>query len=232
MKHMNDCGYLSDTQHGFIKGRSCTTQLLEVVDKLSEMLDYGGSIDMVYLDFSIAFDTVPHYRLLMKLESYEVIGRVLEWIRRVTVGESVSGWSEMLSGVPQGSVLGPVLFVCYINDMPETVASLVYMYADDAKVAREIVSESDRNMLQTELDNLDEWSRKWLLRFNTDKCRVMHFGREVISIHSTVCRTMQETYICFKIAKWRKTLAYGWTTALNFLIICFLQPKMPIKFWK
>jgi len=150
MKHMNDCGYLSDTQHGFIKGRSCTTQLLEVVDKLSEMLDYGGSIDMVYLDFSKAFDTVPHYRLLMKLESYWVTGHVLEWIRsflttrkqRVTVGESVSGWSEMLSEVPQGSVLGLVLFVCYINDMPETVASLVYMYADDAKVAREIVSES------------------------------------------------------------------------------------------
>jgi len=144
---------LSDTQHGFIKGRSCTTQLLEVVDKLLEMHDYGGSIDMVYLDFSKAFDTVPHYRLL---ESYGVTGRVLEWIRsflttrkqRVTVSESISGWSEVLSGVSQGSVLGPVLFVCYINDMPdpETVASLVYMYADDAKVAREIVSESDRNV--------------------------------------------------------------------------------------
>ena len=101
--------------------------------------------------------------------------------QRVTAGESISGWSEVLSGVSQGSVLGPVLLVCCINDMPETVASLVYMYADNAKVAREIVSESDRNMLQTDLDKLGKWSRKWLLRFNTDKCRVMHFGRQLIS---------------------------------------------------
>jgi len=110
---------------------------------------------------------------------------VLGWIRsfltarlqKVAVGGALSSWVEVLSGVPQGSVLGPVLFVCYINDMPDTIASFVFMYADDAKVGRNINCDADRTELQMDLDKLGEWSAKWQLRFNEDKCKVMHLGK-------------------------------------------------------
>jgi len=88
-----------------------------------------------------------------------------------------SSWTRVISGVPQGSVLGPVLFVCYINDMPESISSFIYIYADDTKVGRHISCDDDRSALQSDLDNLVVWSRKWQLRFNLDKCKVLHMGR-------------------------------------------------------
>ena len=151
IEHMITNKLLSDSQHGFIQGRSCTTQLLQVIDRWSEIIDEGGNIDNIYLDFAKAFDTVPHHRLIVKLQSYGIGGRVLDWInnfltdrrQRVLVQGSESSWARVLSGVPQGSVLGPVLFVCYINDMPDTISSFMYMYADDTKMAR-VVNEKKR----------------------------------------------------------------------------------------
>ena len=170
---------MSDYQHGFVYGRSCTTHLLAVLDKWTEILDQGGAIDWCHL--AKAFDTVPHQRILAKLEEYRVKGKVLQWIQllqhflvgrrqRMGVAGMYSAWSEVWSGVPQGSVLGLMLFVCYTNDLPEAIASCLNMYADDMKMFRKIDSKIDSAALQRNLDELGRWAEKWQLRFNTDKC--------------------------------------------------------------
>jgi len=203
LSHMIDNGLLSDYQHGFVHGRSCTTQLLRVIDKWTEILDQGGAVDAVYLDFAKAFDTVPHMRLMTKLERYGVSGKLLEWIRqfligrkqRVGVAGSFSEWTMVLSGVPQGSVLGPVLFLCYINDMPEMITSMIYMYADDTKLFRRIDDDCDRAALQKDLDHLSTWSEQWQLRFNVDKCNIMHIGgsRNLKASYTMGSTTLQAT---------------------------------------
>ena len=186
LDHLIDNGFISDHQHGFVPGRSCSTQLLEVLDKWTDILDRGGDIDVVYLDLAKAFDSVPHNRLLLKLESYGVKGTLLDWMKNFLIGRrqlvmvagtgSHSQWAPVLSGVPQGSVLGPLLFICYINDMPETVSSFIYMYADDTKVVREVTTTRDCEELQADLDSIQHWSEKWQLKFNSSKCKIMHLG--------------------------------------------------------
>ena len=146
---------LSSFQHGFVHGRSCTTQLLHysVLDKWTEAIEQGESIEAIYLDFAKALGTVPRQRLLINLEGYGICGKVLQWIaafldgRRQGVNGSKSSWSPVTSGIPQGSVLGPILFVCYINDMPDVVDSPVHMLADDTKIYRRITTQSDQEAL-------------------------------------------------------------------------------------
>ena len=150
------------------------------------MLDEGGSLDVVYLDFRKAFDSVPHQRLLNKVQAYGIDGRVLEWIRcflsdrkqRVIVKGKTSSWADVLSGIPQGSVLGPILFIIFINDLPDVVDTCVKIFADDTKIFNHIRTQSDCEKLQRDLDNLSEWSDKWQLRFNVSKCGVMHYGHQ------------------------------------------------------
>src|SRR5664279_3672539 len=185
LRHMIENELLSNYQHGFVQGRSCMTQLLQVLDKWTDILDGGGSVDVIYLDLAKAFDTVPHQRLLGKLSSYGVGGKVLEWIRqfltgrkqKVRIGQADSLWSAVISGVPQGSVLGPVLFICYINDLPEVVRSFIFMYADDTKLFRRVNNDTDQEELQRDLDQIVKWADKWQLRFNIDKCKTMQIGR-------------------------------------------------------
>ena len=184
LDHMFDNDLMSDYQHGFLPGRSCTTQLLEVLDKWTEIVDNGGALDVIYLDLAKAFDSVPHKRLLVKLQSYGVRGNLLKWIesfllgrrQRVMIAGIGSEWVSVLSGVPQGSVLGPVLFICYINDMPNTILSFIYIYADDTKISREVSGTHGYNKLQTDLNQIQTWSDDWQLKFNSTKCKVMHIG--------------------------------------------------------
>jgi hypothetical protein len=141
-------------------------------------------VDAVYLDFQKAFDTVPHQRLLTKLAGYGVVGDVLAWIgaflsgrrQRVTVDGEMSSWAPVTSGIPQGSVLGPVLFVCFINDLPNVIHTMVHIFADDTKVYNSVDSQSGSSDLQEDLNRLQEWSDTWLLKFNAAKCKVMHLG--------------------------------------------------------
>ncbi len=137
------------------------------------------------MDCQKAFDTVPHKRLVRKLEMQAgVKGKVLRWIeeylsnrrQRVCVRGEVSDWRDVTSGVPQGSFLGPILFLVYVNVLPEGLDSFLSMFADDAKIMRRIETEDDSRRLQDDLDRLSEWSNKWLLKFNPSKCKVMKLG--------------------------------------------------------
>ena len=185
MGHLTANNLLSGCQHGFVSGRSCTTNLLSTLETWTLMIDEGSSVDAIYLDFAKAFDSVPHERLLKKVEALGIEGDTLQWIRdflvgrrqRVSVNGSVSDWAAVKSGVPQGSVLGPVLFVAFINDLPGAVSSMCAMYADDTKVHGPVNNSEDGDKLQKDLDALVDWADTWQLRFNADKCKVLHMGK-------------------------------------------------------
>ena len=183
--HLTVHHLLSDCQHGFIAGRSCTTNLLSTLNDWTRLLDEREPVDALYLDFAKAFDSVPHERLLRKVKSLGIEGNVLQWIRdflvgrrqRVSINGTVSDWASVRSGVPQGSVLGPILFVAFINDLPEVVSSVCSMYADDTKVYNTVKDASNKAQLQDDLDSLVNWADTWQLRFNADKCKVLHLGK-------------------------------------------------------
>ena len=128
---------------------------------------------------------VPHKRLIRKLAAYGVTGKILQWIKtfltdrkqRVCVKGSLSNWEDVLSGIPQGSVLGPTLFVVFINDMPDVITSLSKMFTDDAKVFRQIETSADTATLQNDLDHLTDWSKKWQMNFNVNRCKRFHIGQ-------------------------------------------------------
>ena len=184
LKKTQEANFISRFQHGFLPKRSCLTNLLETFEAWTGLLDEGFAVDVIYLDYKKAFDTVPHQKLLIKLREYGFESRLVEWIRaflskrkmRVIVNGCSSGWVGVLSGVPQGSVLGPLLFLLYVNDIPDWVTGNVRMFADDTKIWRKIEGREDSEELQKDLDRLNEWSEEWLMQFNPDKCRVMHLG--------------------------------------------------------
>jgi hypothetical protein len=180
-EHMTSNHLFSDYQFGFIKGRSTSLQLLKVLDEWTEALDDRGSVDAVYLDFQKAFDKVPHARLLQKLQNYGVPAQLCSWTRgflsnrrhKVVVNGASSEWAEVTSGIPQGSVLGPLLFVIYINDLPDALSSRAYLFADDTKIFRKIDVPEDEELLQRDLNQLTRWSDTWLLKFHPQKCKVL-----------------------------------------------------------
>jgi ribonuclease P/MRP protein subunit RPP40 len=144
----------------------------------------GIPVDAIYLDFAKAFDSVPHKRLIIKLDGYGIKGSLLNWIEHflaerrqcVIVNGVKSSWGEVTSGIPQGSVLGPILFVVFINYMPESVKSCIQLFADDSKVYSQKNSPEYSEHLQEDRDNLQSWADKWQLRFNNSKCKILHLG--------------------------------------------------------
>ena len=176
-KHLAANNILTEDQHGFRQRLSTTTQLTSVVHDWSSILQKCSQVDIVFLDFQKAFDRVPHQRLRSKLENYGVIRDSQAWImsllcnrkQAVVVDGSRSSWSDVTSGVPQGSSIGPTLFLLYINDIQDNIQSPMKLFADDCAIYREICKEDDHQALQRDLQCLSTWSSDWLMNFNIKK---------------------------------------------------------------
>lgn len=177
---------ITKQQHGFLFRRSTCTQLLECTNDWSLSLNVKKSTDVVYVDFSKAFDSVSHSKLHVKLEAYGIEGKLLSWLsayldnrsQMVKVGNCFSSCSAVLSGVPQGSVLGPVLFLVFINDIVHMFGDgvTVKLFADDVKIYVTINDVNDKCKLQNGLDALLNWSVEWQLNVCPSKCMVLHIG--------------------------------------------------------
>ena len=186
-EHLVKNNILSNHQFGFVSGRSTITQLIVTLNEWLYSLDNDSPIDAAYMDFRKAFDSVPHKRLLNKLKGYNVSGPILSWIssflseryQYVKINNSCSNKLKVTSGVPQGSVLGPTLFIYFINDLPNVVHNTsIKIFADDTKAYKNIKSENDVNQLQNAINEMFAWTEKWLLKFNKDKCKILHLGNK------------------------------------------------------
>ena len=181
LKHFDSLNILTPLNHGFRKGYSCESQLVVTLHDLCSSFDKNIQTDIAILDFSKAFDTVPHDRLLHKLEGYGIRGELSRWLSsfltqrrmKVIVEGQHSQDVPVDSGVPQGTVLGPLLFLCHINDLPASVQSQVRLFADDCLLYRNIKSQADHAILQQDLNNLEQWADDWGMRFNAKKCYIL-----------------------------------------------------------
>ena len=199
MTHLSANNLLRDTQHGFLPGRSCATNLILTMDYLTEAIDNSTPADMVYLDFSKAFDKVPHDKLMAKLRSKGITGNYATWIenwlkgrkQHVRVNGELSDETDVESGVPQGTILGPILFDIHIDDLDLAVKDLAHLkkFADDTKVYRTVRNEDDRKKFQDALNNLCHWAQEWGMEYNIAKCKIMHLGHNNPAYEYTMLNT-------------------------------------------
>ena len=219
LEHFEKHNILTSLNHGFRSGYSCETQLAVTIDDLTRNSDRNLQTDVVILDFSKAFDTVPHDRLLHKLENYGIRGNLLKWSKsflcdrhmRVVVEGETSREEPVLSGVPQGTVLGPLFFLCHINDLPDCVSSQVRLFADDCLLYRPITSRADHLKLQEDLKHLEQWATKWGMRFNAKKCYLLSIkstSSHYYELDNHILQSVQESpYLGIMLSddlKWNK----------------------------
>ena len=187
VEHLDINNLINNTQHGFTSNKSTTTNLIEFFNRITKDTDDGAPVDLLYLDFSKAFDKVPHRRLIAKLQAHGIEGNILKWIenwlhdrkQRTVLNGKSSTWAEVLSGVPQGSVLGPLLFLIFINDLDDWAAPVhhVSKFADDTKVGHRVTSITDQEEFQSIINKLADWASVWGMEYNVDKCHILHIGR-------------------------------------------------------
>lgn len=185
---------MSSHQFGFMQGRSSVENMLLSLEDWTRTVDEGGAVDILFLDFKKAFDSVPHRRLVEKVRSIGLSDQCRVWIesfltgrsQQVRIGDKLSKEEKVTSGVPQGSVIGPTLFTIFINDLPDNIKSQILMFADDVKLYRAIKNISDCRALQHDLDMLHAWSLKWQLNFNPQKCQLLRLGKVDITFNYTI----------------------------------------------
>ena len=206
MDHLDKHNFLNNAQHGFRQKRSCETQLITTLNDFSNCINERGQIDAVLLDFSKAFDKVDHNGLMLKLKNVGLSASLLNWCysflfnrtQRVVVEGAVSACMPVQSGVPQGTVLGPLFFLIYINDISLnlTPGTEIRLFADDSLLYRRINTHNDTVILQKDLDQLQTWEEKWKMEFHPQKCQLLRVTnkkkiiKENYKIHDV---TLEET---------------------------------------
>jgi hypothetical protein len=214
-KHLEANNILMFKQHGFRPGFSCTTQLISAVHDWAKELESRGQCDIALLDFSKAFDLVSHSRLQLKLRQYGIRGHTVKWItsflsgrtQSIVVNGQSSSVAQVTSGVPQGTVLGPLLFLIYINDIVQGLKSEIRLFADDSILYRPITSQEDHQILQNDLHKLQQWAEVWKMSFNVKKCAIMSCTRKknpsifnYILKNETIPRVKDHDYLGIRVS--------------------------------
>ena len=187
--------HLNSLQHGFSHHRSCVTQMIQYVHFLASTLDSGGEVDTIYLDMAKVFDRVTHQKLLYKLRYLGFRDPLLSWIEdyltnrrhRVTIEGMAFQWKPVTSGVPQGSMIGPILFLIYVNDIGSDIStdSLLHLFADDAKLCRAITTHIDCSILEVDISSVNTWCETWDMNVNPIKCKHLRTTKKGNSVRAT-----------------------------------------------
>ena len=236
LQHLQSNNLVSRSQHGFLPGRSCITNMLTLMDSLTQAYDDGQISEAVFIDFSKAFDSVPHTPLLHKLKAYGFEGKLWTFLKNflsersfsVKVSSALSSSSSVSSGVPQGSVLGPLLFLIYVNDLPEILSVPTLMYADDVTIWS-----TSPPQLQASIDAAKRWSLDWGLPINDDKCAHMSFGASACTFNilggQQLPKTTQQKVLGFWISD-NLSLSYHHQKASKaaFCVLKMLHRSFPI----
>ena len=198
--------HITNSQFGFLPGRSTTQQLLLYLNNIQQATNLGHQTDSIYLDFRKAFDSVPHMKLLNKLKSCGISGDLYKWFNNylynrlqcVRICNSTSNFLPVVSGVPQGSILGPLLFLIYVNDLPSVIKfSSLFLFADDAKLSKNIVVPTDQLCLQEDLNQLFSWGINNDLRLSIPKCIHLSFNSKFTTTYTIdSCPLLHPNFHC------------------------------------
>ena len=207
IKHIEENKLLSDNQHAFRVGRSCLTQLLQHMDEVLKALENKKNVDVVYLDFAKAFDKVDHKILMKKVYKFGIRGKLYEWIKnflenryqQVLVDGVLSRKEKVISGVPQGTVIGPLLFLIYIDDLESSLKhSILRIFADDSKIVKEIQAQNDHQKLQEDLNTAITWASDNNMELNEKKFQLLQYGKQELKLPYTTNGEkplVSETYV-------------------------------------